>query len=216
MNSRRFKFRSTFLLVVLLLGGTALFAGKYNQIVDIGASLPQFANLPATDGTALSSRDLKEDVVVLVFLANHCPWVKGMNADLVNLVDEFRGQSVRVVGIAVNHREDDRMPAMKAHAAQFHYNFTYVFDESQDLGRRMGATRTPEYFVFNKEKRLVYLGAIHNSPAQMRGDGTISYTRGAPTKFYVRDAIRATLAGKPALEAETLAQGCTVEYERSN
>lgn len=199
-------------LGVLLLVASA-FAGKYNQVVDIGAPMPEFSNLPATDGTTLSSRDLKEDVVVLVFLASHCPWVRGMNGDLVKTVDEFKGKSVRFVGVAVNHREDDRLPAMKEHAAKFKYNFTYVFDESQDLGRKLGATHTPEYFVFNKARKLVYMGLLYNSPASMRSDGSISYTKGAPTEFYVKDAIEATLAGRPAAVAETRASGCTVEYE---
>ncbi len=201
---------------LLLMGSAGLFAGKYNMVVDIGASMPQFNSLPATDGTTLSSGDLKENVVVLVFLANHCPWVQGMDGDLVRLVNEFKGQSVRIVGVSVNHRAEDRLPAMKEHAARVGYDFTYVYDESQDLGRKLGATRTPEYFVFNKERKLVFMGAIHNSPASMRSDGTVSYTRGTPTQSYLRDAIVAALAGKPAPEPETRVQGCNVEYEKSN
>ena len=201
-----------FLLLVLIVV-TPGFAGKYNQVVDIGAPMPQFDKLPATDGTTLSSRDLKEDVVVLVFLASHCPWVRGMNGDLVKTVEEFKGKSVRFVGVAVNHRDDDRLPAMKQHASQFKYNFTYVYDESQELGRKLGATRTPEYFVFNKARKLVYMGLLHNSPAQMRSDGSVNYTKGAPTEFYVKDAIESALAGKLTATTETRASGCTVEYE---
>lgn len=205
---------SLFLLVVL---GFALpgHAGKFNKIVDPGAAMPEFANLPAVDGKTLSSGDLKESVVVLVFLANHCPWVRGMDGDLVNLAAHFAGKDVRIVGVSVNHREDDRPEAMKAHAARAGYNFTYVYDESQELGRRLGATRTPEYFVFNKQRRLVYMGALHNSPASMRTDGTINYTKGEPTEFYVRDAIEAALAGRPAPVDETRPQGCTIEYAQA-
>jgi peroxiredoxin len=214
MSQRKSKLILGAAMAALLLCTTVSFAGKYNTVVDIGAPMPQFSDLPAIDGTTLSSKDIREDVVVLVFLANHCPWVKGMDADLVKLVDEFKGQSVRVVGVSVNHRQDDRLPAMKEHAARFKYNFTYVFDESQEVGRKLGATKTPEYFVFNKDRKLTYMGAIHNSPAQMRGDGTVSYTRGEPTQFYVSAAIKATLAGTTAPEAETRAQGCTVEYNK--
>jgi len=215
MSRNKTRFLIALSLAALLASSAGLYAGKYNQVVDIGAPLPQFSNLPAIDGSTLSSSDLKEDVVVLVFLASHCPWVKGMDGDLVKLVDQFKGRSVRVVGVAVNHREDDRLPAMKQHAVQFGYNFTYVYDESQDLGRKLGATHTPEYFVFNKQRKLVYTGAIHNSPAQMRTDGSVNYTRGIPTELYVKDAIEAALAGKPAPVAETAAQGCTVEYEKT-
>ena len=203
-------------LLAILASTAGVYAGKYNQVVDIGAPLPQFNNLPATDGSTLSSSDIKEDVLVLVFLANHCPWVRGMDGDLIRLVDELKGRSVRFVGVSVNHRKEDQLPAMKEHGAKVGYNFTYVYDESQDLGRKLGASHTPEYFVFNKQRKLVYMGAIHNSPAQMRSDGTINYTRGTPTEFLVKDAIEAALAGKPARVAETRSQGCTVEYERPN
>ena len=124
-------------LVAVLLCANALYGGKYNTVVDIGAPMPQFRNLPATDGTTLSSKDIREDVVVLVFLANHCPWVKGMNGDLVKLVDEFKGQSVRVIGVSVNLRQEDRLPAMKEYAARYKYNFTYVFDESGKLQHKL-------------------------------------------------------------------------------
>lgn len=205
-----------FTMFALFLFGLALPAtgGQYNAVVDIGAPLPSFSKLPATDGSALSSNDLHEDAVVLVFLANHCPWVNGMDGDLVKLVDEFKGKSVRFVGVALNHRQDDRLPAMKEHAKNKGYNFTYVYDEGQNLGRALGATRTPEYFVFNKNRRLVYMGAIHDSPAHTTRGGEVLYTRGDPTQFYVRDAIVETLAGRPVQIKETRAQGCTIEYEK--
>ncbi|MGH9456978.1 MAG: thioredoxin family protein [Thermoanaerobaculia bacterium] len=189
--------------------------GEFNAVVDIGATMPSFSNLPATDGSTLSSSDLTEDVVVLVFLANHCPWVQGMDRDLVRLVDEVNGKSVRVVAVSVNHRDDDRLPAMREHAKKAGYNFTYVYDESQNLGRALGATRTPEYFVFDEDRKLVYMGAIHDSPARRGRDGEIIYTRGEPATFHVRDAIRATLAGGPVPVAETRAHGCSLEYEQN-
>ncbi len=204
--------RSILLLLSLLV--VPAFAGQFNTVIDIGAPMPAFSKLPATDGRTLSSTDIKEDVVVLVFLANHCPWVQGMDGDLVKLVSQLDPKRVRVVGVAVNHREDDRLPAMKEHAKAKGYNFTYVYDESQALGRALGATRTPEYFVFDKGRKLVYMGAIHNSPARMAGGGEIRYTRGEPTEFHVKDAVLATLGGKPVPVAETRAQGCSVEYEK--
>lgn len=203
----------SFLLAGVLILAVPAAAGEFNAIVDIGAPMPSFSNLPATDGGTLSSGDLSEDVVVLVFLANHCPWVQGMDHNLIELVDELDGKSVRVVGVSVNHRKDDRLAAMKAHGKKVGYNFTYVFDESQQLGRKLGATRTPEYFVFDKNRKLVYMGAVHDSPARKGRDGEIHYTKGTPSTFYVRDAINATLAGAPVNPAETRAHGCSVEYE---
>lgn len=205
--------RPSTLLAAALLVALPLSAGTYNAVAELGDPLPEFRDLPATDGSTLSSEELTEDVVVLVFLANHCPWVRGMDGDLVDLVGSFAGESVRFVGVSVNHREDDRLPAMKEHAATAGYEFTYVFDESQELGRALGATRTPEYFVFDADRELVYMGAIHDSPARETSDGAIDYTRGEPTAHYAADAIRATLAGGPVAVPETRAHGCSVEYE---
>ncbi|MCB1057603.1 MAG: thioredoxin family protein [Acidobacteria bacterium] len=199
---------------LLLVTVVPAFAGAYNRVLDIGAPMPSFTDLPTADDSTLSSSDLGEDVVVLVFLANHCPWVRGMDPDLVALSKELAGKSVRIVGVSVNHRQEDRLPAMKEHAAKYGYDFPYVFDESQELGRALGATRTPEYFVFDKTRKLVYMGAIHDSPARVKSDGSIAYTRGEPTTFYVRDAVLATLGDQPVPTAETAAQGCSVEYEQ--
>lgn len=194
------------------LAGGLLWAGKYNTAVHIGMQAPGFTGLAGVDGKAWSLADFQEDVVVLVFLANHCPWVRGGEKDLIQLVNEFKGKSVRVVGLGVNLRPDDVPPAMKQHAAKIGYNFLYLHDPTQEVGRRYGATRTPEYFVLNKDRKIVYTGLLHNSPAQMMWDGTVRHTSGEPTQHYVRDAVRAALAGKPAPVAETRAQGCTVEY----
>jgi hypothetical protein len=205
--------RSAPALCALVLAAAAG-AGQYNPVLDIGDAMPSFEDLPMAAGGTLSSSALDEDVVVLVSLANHCPWVKGMDADLVELVGDVKDKSVRVVAFSVNHREDDRLPAMKKHAEESGYNFSYVFDESQDIGRNLGAARTPEYFVFDKTRKLVYTGALYDSPAKMGSDGKPHHMNGEPKIHYVRDAIDAALAGKPAQVAETAAPGCTVEYER--
>lgn len=210
---RFFKLPGPMLLTVLLTVSSIAIAGEYNMVMSIGDTMPAFENLPTTDGGTLSSADLEESVVVLVSLANHCPWVQGMDRGLVELVDKFKEQDVRVVGFAVNHRDDDRLPAMQQHAYKNGYNFTYIYDESQDLGRKLGATRTPEYFVFNADRKLVYMGLLSNSPARRTRSGETSFINGDPVDFYVADAISATLAGEVVDPAETRAHGCTLEYE---
>jgi hypothetical protein len=101
---------------------------------------------------------------------------------------------------------------MKVHAEKHGYSFDYIFDERQDLGRKLGATRTPEYFVFNKERKLVYTGALYDSPAKMNDDGTVKHINGEPTQFYVHDAVTALLDGNEVTTKETRAHGCTVKY----
>lgn len=202
------------LLILAVATTTIATAGKYNAVISIGDSLPTFENLPNTKGGTLSSSDLTADVVVLVSLANHCPWVKGMDGDLVKLAKQFSDESVSIVGMSFNHREDDRPAAMKDHAEKVGYTFDYVFDESQALGRALGAVRTPEYFVFNKERKLIYTGLLYDSPAKMNRDGSIKYTKGEPTEFYVADAINAALAGNTPVITQTKAHGCSVKYNQ--
>ena len=209
--------RKTFITLLaatgLLAVVTASQAGQYNTILDIGDAMPRFANLPATDGKAYSDGDFDADVVVLVSLANHCPWVRGMDQGLIDLVDSFEGKSVQVVGFSVNRRDDDRLPAMVEHGERVGYNFTYVYDESQEIGRALGATRTPEYFVFDRERKLAYMGLLHDSPARETRSGDIMFTNGEPSQFFAYNAINATLEGVPVDPAETRAQGCSVKYE---
>jgi len=189
-------------------------AGKYNAIMSIGDNMPAFASLPGTDSASLSSTDIKESVVVLVSLANHCPWVKGMDKGLIEVAEKFKDQDVRVVGFSVNHQQADRLPAMKEHARKVGYNFSYIYDESQELGRQLGATRTPEYFVFDKDRKLVYTGLLYDSPARMDKNGAIKRINGEPKTFYVENAIAAVLAGRVVDPSETRAHGCGVKYEK--
>jgi len=202
-----------FAFILLLSLSFHAYSGKYNQVINIGDSLPSFKNLPSTDGSTLSSDEIKEDILIMVMLANHCPWVKGMDQDLVKLVDSFKGQSVKVVGFGVNLREDDRLDAMKVHAKKVGYNFTYIFDESQQLGRDLGSTKTPEYFVFDSNRKLAYMGLLYNSPAKMNKDGSIRHINGEPTDFYVTNAVEELLAGNTVSNTETRAHGCSVKYE---
>lgn len=200
------------MIVALAITATAVQAGKYNTVINIGDPLPEFENLPTVDDGTLSSGDLKATVIVMVSLANHCPWVRGMDPDLVALTERYKNKDVRFIGFSVNHLEDDRLPAMKQHARENNYRFTYMYDESQEIGRKLGATRTPEYFVFDRQHKLVYMGLLYDSPAKMGSDGKPHHVDGDPKQFFVRDAIDAVLAEKPVAIGETRAHGCSVKY----
>ena len=200
------------MVLTLWVSSTSL-AGQYNKVISIGDNMPSFSALPSITGKTVSSADLKESVVVLISMANHCPWSRGGEADLIKLVKDYRGKSVRIIAFSVNDDPADNLEAMKERGRQRGFNFDYLRDESQQLGRQLGATRTPEYYVFNKERKLVYTGLLHNSPATLASDDDEpAYTRGKPKVHYVADAIEASLAGKAVMIKETRAHGCTVIY----
>ena len=206
------KKRLFFAIFVMLAPAIPTLAGQFNAVLSIGDNMPAFSNLPTTSDERIDSTQIRESVVVMISLASHCPWVRGMDRDMVALAEHFRGKDVKFIGFSVNHRDDDRLPAMKQHAINNRYPITYMYDESQDIGRKLGATRTPEYFVFNQQRKLVYMGLLYDSPAKINSDGSIRHINGEPQQHYVRDAIDATLAGKPVAISETRAHGCSVKY----
>ncbi len=206
-----FRLRILSTLIFLVMAGSS-HAGRYNPHISIGDPMPEFHDLPASDGTRISSIDIKEPIVVLVSLTTFCPWVRGMDEGLTELVMQFPRDHVRVIGFSVN--TDDSLDAMKEHAAASGYTFAYVHDETQALGRSLGTTVTPEYFVYNQQRKLLYTGLLTDSPAMKTRGGSIRYINGSPTQFYVANAINAGLEGKPVDPSETQAHGCSTMYVR--
>jgi len=198
--------KSLFSLFALALIVSPAFAGKYNSTVKIGQKAPDFSGIPALlngQDASVSLADAKEDVVVLVFLGNHCPVVQAYEDRLIDFVSDYKGKSVKVIGVAVGMNEEDRLPGIKKYTAEKKSNYIYGYDESQAIGRAYGATRTPEFFVLDKERNIRYMGAMDDN---MKDDKV--------SKTYLRDAVDAVLKGeKPAVE-ETPAQGCGVRYKK--
>ncbi len=182
-------------------------AGKYNKVVSVGDKAPAFSGLPAIQNgeqVSVSLPDLKEDVVVVVFLANHCPVVKGYEDRLIEFTKDYRDKGVRVVGIAVSSMEEDKIPGIKTYMKDKKSNYTYAYDESQEIGRAYGATRTPQFFVLDKERKIRYTGAMDDSPDN---EAKVS-------KTYLRDAVDSVLKGETPAVDETRAVGCGVSYSK--
>lgn len=196
-------------LAALLLGCLAsqALAGKYNKTLSIGDSGPDFSNMEGTDGKAHSLADLKDkDVVVLCFTCNTCPYAVDYEDRLIALAKKFESEGGKAAIVAVNPNlvTDDLLPAMQERAKTKGFNFLYIHDASrQQVAKSYGATYTPEFVVLNKARKVVYLGAMDDSP-----DGK------KITKKYVEDAVAAVLAGKSPEITETPAVGCAVRYAK--
>jgi peroxiredoxin len=181
-------------------------AGKYNKIVSVGDKAPTFSGLPAVyngEDTSVSLPDLKEDVVVLVFLANHCPVVQAYEDRLIEFTKDYKDKSVRVVGISVSTQDEDKIPKIKDYMKDKGSNYVYAYDESQALGKAYGASNTPHFFVLDKERKIRYIGAMDNSPNESK-----------VSKTYLRDAVNAVLAGKAPEVDETRPYGCGIGYTK--
>jgi len=182
-------------------------AGKFNKKVKAGEKAPEFSGLPAVENgqdTSVTLSDIKEPIVVLVFLGNHCPVVKEYEDRLIEFTAAYKDKGVKVVGVSVNDRDDDRIPAIKDYMKDHKSNYVYAYDESQKIGRAYGATNTPQFFVFDKERKIRYLGAMDNSQKEDK-----------VTKTYLRDAVEALLKGEAPPEEETQPHGCNVVYKRT-
>jgi peroxiredoxin len=205
--------------LALVLSPTLALAGQYNTKVSIGDKAPGFEGLPAVMGdqdTSLSLGDIKEDVVVVAFLGNHCPYVVKVEDRMIDLVNAFKGRSVKVVGLCVtplpeqappdyqNYARQDTLPMIKQRVKEKGYNYAYGRDDSQKVGRDYGAVVTPQLFVLDKDRVIRYMGLLDDN---INDESKV-------TKTYVKDAVDALLAGKEVEVKETRATGCGVNYRK--
>lgn len=194
-----------FILSVAVLGliTAPALAGKFNKVVSIGDKAPDFAGIPAVvkgEDTSLTLGDIKEDVVVVVFLGNHCPYVVAIEDRLNDFAQDYKGKSVKLVGIAVADMESDKLPAIKKWVADKGSQYVYGYDQSQVTAKSYGASKTPEFFVLDKDRVIRYMGAYDDSPMN----------EAKATKSHLRDAVDALLSGSEIKETETRAVGCGI------
>jgi len=197
--------------VALAVLASPAFAGKYNKKIDIGQKAPDFSGIEAIDGkggsTSISLADMKEDVVVVVFLANHCPYVTAVIDRLNDFAEANHGKSVRLVAIGVSakgHRSTDDLNAIKESAKDKKYKFAYGYDDTQEVGKAYNATNTPQFFVLDRDRKVRYQGSFDDSPMN----------EAAAKVHYVQDAVTALLDGKDIKVTETQQVGCGIQYDR--
>jgi peroxiredoxin len=180
-------------------------AGKYNKTLSIGDAAPDWKDLEGTDGRKHSLADFKDqEVIVLAFTCNSCPYATDHEVRIGKLHQQLAKEGKGVV-IAINPNQvaADLLPAMKTRAESRGLKYLYLHDSTQQVAKSYGATYTPEFVVLNKERKVVYLGAMDDS-----SDGK------NVTNKYVEDAVAAALAGKRPDVTETPAVGCAVRYVR--
>lgn len=188
-------------LLIGLSSLSQLAAGQFNDVLSIGDAGPAWVDLPGVDEKKHSLADLKDKPLVLVvFTCNSCP-VSNDYEDRINAFAKKHASEVAVVAINVNTVAADRMPQMQERAKEKKYVFPYLHDESQKIGKAYGAAFTPEFFLLNKERKVVFMGGMDdNSDADI------------VKHHYLEDAVQATLKGEKPATAETVSIGCRVRY----
>jgi peroxiredoxin len=166
---------------------------------------PPFS-LPGGDGRTHSLGDYADAaVLVLIQSCNHCPYVQSWEGRMVGIQRDYADRGVRLVAVNSNdagYQPADSFERMQERARAKAFNFDYLHDADQSLARALGSERTPEVFVFDRDRKLVYHGAIDDN----REEGLV-------TQRYLRAALDAVLEGRAPDVADTAPVGCTVKWK---
>lgn len=171
-----------------------------------GDTAPAWKDLKGTDDKAHSSSDLPKDTVIIVcFTSNTCPYSVDYEDRLNALHHKLTSAGANAVLVAINSNgiADDDLDHMKQRAAKKEFGFAYLKDESQSVARAFGAVYTPEFFVLNKERKIIYKGAMDDVT-----DATKVSVR------YVELAVEAALTGTETETKAVPARGCTIRFKR--
>jgi peroxiredoxin len=179
-------------------------------MLPLGTAAPDF-NLPDTNGKLVSLVDFKPSPALLViFMCNHCPYVIHLRASLAQLANDYAAKNVAIVGINSNDAKnypDDSPAKMKIEVEKAGYIFPYLYDESQAVAKSYHAACTPDFFLFDRGRRLVYRGQFD---ASRPGNGI------PVTGKDLRAALGAVLAGKTTSEFQAPSIGCNIKWKSGN
>jgi peroxiredoxin len=181
-----------------------------STMLPLGTHAPDFS-LPDVQGNQVSLSDFSKSPALLVaFICNHCPYVKHIADGLSILAKEYQQRGVAVVGINANdvaNYPDDSPEKMSEESKMRGYTFPYLYDETQEVAKAYGAACTPDFYVFDQNRKLVYRGQMDSS----RPNSGIPVT-GAD----LRAALDATLAGKPVSDSQKPSIGCNIKWKPGN
>ena len=181
-----------------------------STMLPLGTAAPGFS-LPNCQGGTVSLQDFDEaSSLLVIFMCNHCPYVKHVADGLAALAREYQQRGVAVVGINSNDVQthpDDSPANMAAEAKQRGYNFPYLYDESQEVAKAYQAACTPDFYVFDKKRRLVYRGQMDSS----RPGGDLPVTGQD-----LRAALDAVLAGRRVAKNQKASLGCNIKWKPGN
>ena len=167
-------------------------------------SAPEFSLLNI-DGNTISLSEFKGNIVVIIFMCNHCPYVKPKFDEIAAIQNDYADKDVVVIGINSNDPDydpEDSIESMKELAEEKGYKY-YLVDDTQEIAKAYGATCTPDPFIFDKDHKLVYHGRINNA---MEPHDT-------PTKHDMREVLDKVLAGEKIEEWFVPSMGCSIKWK---
>jgi thiol-disulfide isomerase/thioredoxin len=185
-------------------------AATPSTMIPLGSKAQDFNLLDTVSGKNRSLNELRSGKATLImFICNHCPFVKHVNKELVKLATEYIPKGVLFIAISSNdivQFPEDGPEPMKKEAAAQGYPFPYLFDESQSVARAYDAACTPDFFIYDKDLRLAYRGQLDDSRP----------SNGIPvTGKDIRQALDQLIAGQPVPPEQKPSIGCNIKWKKS-
>jgi peroxiredoxin len=182
-----------------------------STMTELGSQVPDFSLPDVTTGRIVRLEDLEETGGLLVmFLCRHCPYVAHVRDAVARMANDYADADLAVVAISSNDPEaypEDAPESLAEEAREAGYPFPYLFDEAQQVARAFGAACTPDFFLYDRERRLVYRGQFDSSRPR----------NGLPvTGEDLRSAIDAVLAGEPVSAEQRASVGCGIKWRPGN
>lgn len=193
-------------------------AAVASTMLPLGTLAPDFslpsAN-PSLAGETVALADLMEGArgLVVVFTCNHCPFAIHVEDRLIELAHTWKAQGVATVAISSNDVEaypQDDLPHMAERATAKGYPFPYLYDETQEVAKAYDAACTPDFYLFNADRQLVYRGRLDDSRPSRHGQ-----PGSAPTTDDLNDAVQALLSGRPISDQQIPSMGCNIKWRET-
>lgn len=177
-------------------------------MIPLGSIAPQFKLIDVVSEKEMSLDDLKSDVAtVIMFICNHCPYVKHIQPELVRLAEKYIPEGISFIAISSNDVEnypEDSPELMRLEAKKWGYPFPYLYDETQVVAKAYDAACTPDFYIFDKDLALIYRGQLDSSRP---GNGKELNGKD------IRNALDDYLKGNPITENQIPSQGCNIKWK---
>jgi peroxiredoxin len=179
-----------------------------SSMLPLGTTAPAFSLPDVTTGKIVSLADFSgKDALLVMFICNHCPYVVHIREELARLGNDYAGSPLAIVAISSNDPvsyPDDDSAHLKKMTSDCDFRFPVLFDETQDVARAYDAVCTPDFFLFDQKRALVYRGQLDETRPN----------RGTANGRDLRAAIEALFAGKPLNTDQKPSSGCGIKWKR--
>lgn len=182
-----------------------------STMLPLGTKAPDFSLLDVASKETISLETFAGKKALLVmFICRHCPYVKHIENEIAKIGLEYKDKDLGIVAISSNDPEvhpEDAPDSLEEQAQELNFTFAYCFDETQETAKRYAAACTPDFFLFDRQRNLVYRGQLDDS----RPGNNIPVSGKD-----LRAAVEAVLANKPAIQDQKPSIGCSIKWKPGN